>query len=245
QMPKELSLGRAWITPARRVHLLESPVRSPRISANPAQVQPKITSPVELLQTAAVACTVGEFLPVHAQEFMKELSRRPATSETLTWALDSLRASSGRPASITWNDRLRAQGGSMCTEYRLCQALPIALILGAGAVVSLSAGLRAAIAFGLALVLPIAVGLCFNGGPVFRFMEIAVRRRDGHAASRMRCAWRNFVTWSPIMMYYAFVATVLPAYMPQTGTSPTTLSPESQGGPPVALLAPLINVVLL
>jgi hypothetical protein len=55
------------------------------------------------------------------------------------------------------------------------------------------------------LSLPAVMGFAFRGGPVFRFMKIVVLHQDGQPASRLRCAWRNFLAFAGCLYFYSVI----------------------------------------
>src|SRR5262249_8670486 len=154
---------------------------------------------VGLLRVVVQLFVHDQTMPAHAREFIDELMNRPIETDTLVWARTQLRDLVTRVGLLTWSDRLVAVGGSARTEYSVCN-IPLCVIMlvllqlpGLTQVTQLAA----TFSFGLALVA--AIGFVTRGGPVFRFLGIDVRRADGQPAGRLRCAWRNLVTWTPII----------------------------------------------
>jgi hypothetical protein len=56
-----------------------------------------------------------------------------------------------------------------------------------------------------ALALPAVLGAAFRGGPVLRVLKIETLDARGKLASELRCAWRNMVVWSPILLPTGFL----------------------------------------
>jgi hypothetical protein len=185
-----------------------------------------IVSPVGLIRAALQLFSSGQILPVHAQDFELELRRRPDETETLAWAVAQLREFSTCTGSLTWSDRLVAVGVSTGTEYTFYDLSICLMLLALLMVPGITEPVRLAVIFILALVLPVAVGFWAHGGPVFRLLSISVRRSSGEPASRMRCAWRNFVAWMLVILAYTYNVAVLPGLMKtmQVGSSTATAS---------------------
>lgn len=257
-LPAALTLEQVWVDRDGRMKLLDAPIES--LAMNDATVAPaaipETVSPVGLLRAAAQLFSQTQVqshaLPVHVQDFIAELMRRPDDIATLVWAVDQLRLSLTRAASLSWSDRLVAVGVSTGTEYSFYD-IPICLLtlallklpgltdsvpmgsvpMGSVPMGSIPMGpLRMVSIFTLALAMPVAVGFWTSGGPVFRLLGIEVRRSNGQPAGRVRCAWRNLVAWMPVILVYSFSAAVLPALLPTakmgTATDPAGLSPEWQ-----------------
>jgi hypothetical protein len=53
--------------------------------------------------------------------------------------------------------------------------------------------------------------LLFRGGLVLRALRVAVVRRDGRDASRLRVLWRAVVAWSPVLLAPALIGVSAPA----------------------------------
>ena len=118
----------------------------------------------------------------------------------------------------------------MGTEYSFYQ-VPLCLVALAMLKLSgISDSLRVAIIFALGLALPAAIGFALRGGPVFRFMGIEVRRSRGRPASRLRCAWRNLVAWTPIMIAFSFNVAVLPMIVKGMQLQPAAASDSGGAG---------------
>jgi hypothetical protein len=225
-LPASLTLDQVWLDRDGRVKLLDTSIESLGASAPPSSgtTSSTIASPVGLIRAALQLFTSGKILPVHAQDFEAELTRRPDATQTLVWAVAQLREFSTRTASLTWSDRLVAVGVSAGTEYTfydlsICLML-VALLMLPG----ITEPVQLAAIFVFALALPFAVGFGFHGGPVFRLLDISVRGTHGEPASRMRCACRNFAVWMLVTLAYTYNVAVLPELMKtmQVGSSTAT-----------------------
>lgn len=196
-LPDELSLDQVWIEPGGRVKLLDAPLQpeSPPSSetAGPGPTG-KAENAAHLLQQAAEACARNQRLPVHAQTSVAELIARPAAPETLTWAIEQLRGLSHRHATLRWDDRLGVLAASTGVEQPVCTVAALAAAGLAARLLPHSVVQQVALAFAVALVVPVLFGFWFRGGPVFRLTGIEVRCGD-RPASRLRCAWRSALAW--------------------------------------------------
>jgi hypothetical protein len=67
---------------------------------------------------------------------------------------------------------------------------------------------------GLVALLSLACALLFRGGLVLRLLGVAVVKRDGSRASRLRVFWRSLVAWSPLALLPALVGLALWGFMP-------------------------------
>jgi hypothetical protein len=120
------------------------------------------------------------------------------------WVVRELHAFSEQSAVLGWDSRLGILGISASFEMPLYIVLTWLSAWGAwtipGAPMALSVWLPSIVCLTVAA----AIGFWFRGGPVFRFMDIEVRRADGRPASRLRCAWRNLVAWLPVIQTMNF-----------------------------------------
>jgi eukaryotic-like serine/threonine-protein kinase len=71
------------------------------------------------------------------------------------------------------------------------------------------------LAFGFTLMIYVAVpallaGLLFRGGLILRGLRVAVVRRDGTPASRLRFCWRGLVSWAPVLLWPVGLACLKP-----------------------------------
>jgi uncharacterized RDD family membrane protein YckC len=67
---------------------------------------------------------------------------------------------------------------------------------------------------GLVALLSLACALLFRGGLVLRLLGVAVVKRDGSRASRLRVFWRSLVAWSPLALLPALVGLALWGFIP-------------------------------
>jgi len=208
-LPKSSSLELIWIDRGGRLKLLDAPL-VPLGATNADTVEVAASAPqraVALLRAATELCTCRLALAPYARQFLVELGERPATSETLNWAVEQLRSAIHRPAELKWDDRLGVLAVSMWLEF--CSYVPLVMVSTwfvsgwIGRADLFVAGALAAIL----LLVPAAMGYAFRGGPVFRLTGIEVVRADGRPAGRWRCAWRSLVAWLPTVVFYVMVGT--------------------------------------
>jgi hypothetical protein len=197
--PDRLSLEQVWIDRSGRVKLLEAPLSPEDAAADSVKAE----SAVGLLRAVVDRSCGHELLPGHAQSFLAELRTRPEGAETLAWAARELDGMMDRPARIDWAYRMATMAVSSGTEFMAymtaCFAIPLAL----WKLHEVHVILWVALSCALCMLLPAVLGFAFRGGPVFRFMKIEVRRRDGRPASRLRCAWRNFLAYGGCLYFYS------------------------------------------
>jgi hypothetical protein len=211
-LPSSMSSELLWIDRGGRLKLLDAPlmplglpcVDGPRVDGTQhPDGTPEVA--VTLLRAATKYCTHHLALSPYAQQFVAELGERPATSDTLRWAAERLRAAIDRPAELRWDDRLGVLAVSMWLEFCPYAALAMfASWLVTGWIGRPDLRVTSALALAL-LVLPAVLGFAFRGGPVFRLASVEVVHLDGNPASRWRCAWRALVAWLPMLLFYVTV----------------------------------------
>jgi hypothetical protein len=171
-------------------------------------------------------------LPGHAQTFLQELGTRPAEPATLTWAVQQLRDLSRRSTELKWDERLGILGVSAGIEYMFYWLTGLLFSMPIWTLTRLPLELRPLPGLAFDVVLLAVLGFWLRGGPVFHFLGIEVRRVDGSPASRWRCAWRNVVTWLPLIFFNAFV----PMFM-----FSDTIEPQAGAMSPVFALLMLLT----
>jgi hypothetical protein len=235
--PHPLSLEQVWIDRSGRVKLLEAALTPEDAAADSA----KAASAVGLLRAIADRSCGHESLPGHAHSFIEELRARPEETETLAWAARELEGMMDRPARLDWAYRMASMAVSSGTEFMVymtaCFAIPLAFLKLQEVHVILWVGLSCT----LCMLLPAILGFAFRGGPVFRFMKIEVRRRDGRPASRLRCAWRSFLAYGGCLFFYslfgAFYARIIVDIIARRPTSGFNFNFKSWDNPMDAALA--------
>lgn len=198
--------SRVWITVAGGLKLLDVPsgfaTRSPEPSIDATE------SATRLLREVVALATRPESTPLHAREFAQSLASRPATISTLAWAAAELHGMRIRPARLDWEIRLGLLGVAFGTEFILYSLVAQLVALAAFSFTNASNPAASAWVVATATLLPAVLGFWLKGGPTFRFMRIAVLRRD-RLASRGRCAWRSFLAWAPATLLNSASACML------------------------------------
>ncbi len=207
-LPKQLTLGQVWIDREVRLKLLDLPFEPkkdpPAVRAADDASQAKRA--VGLFRAAAETCCDQCVVPGHAQDFLEELRPSPANKETLLRAEQHLRDIAHRPTTLRWDDRLGSLAVSFSLEQSIFYFMSLLMALVILLVPGIDVGWQLAVVAAGSLLVPAAMGFWFQGGPVFRFTGIQVRCLNQRRASRLRCAWRNFVAWAPLMASCAMLA---------------------------------------
>jgi hypothetical protein len=204
--PATLSLEQIWITDDGYAKLLDFP--APGILARPPQnVVPP--TPREFLCQVALCALEGRFvnadarltapIALHGRNFVTSLQENPLGAD-ITARLEPLLR---KTASVSRCRRLGLMAGALWCP--LCLTLfalvfdpehkigllrerlgPLLLAWAYGCYVVMGPGLLAAV--------------LFRGGPLWRAFGVAMVRRDGRPASRLRILWRNFLAFLPFMV---------------------------------------------
>jgi hypothetical protein len=217
-LPETLVVEQVWLDAQGRIKLLDAPLRLGEATAPESERrepllgnerEPGATRAVHCFCETARQCAQGQLLPGGAYEFLEQLAARPNELPTLRWSLERLDQLAHRPARLRWDDRLGAIAVAASAEQPLFVTLVwltgLALPLAPG----VSLGGSAAILAVVALVFPALSGFLWRGGPVFQFLDIQVRRRDGRLASRWRCTWRNLCAWAPMTLGNALLVLLI------------------------------------
>jgi hypothetical protein len=230
-LPDRLTLSQIWIDRSGRLKLLDAGLDSCQPGAvvgadpfaKPASTQReastiekgsavteqdgKVARAVTFFRETVAQGVSGQLLPGRVLEFIEQLNARPASMETLSWAVERLEELALEPAALTWDYRLAVLAVTASTEQAVYTTA--AWALAAVAVTTpthLSPGAQAALVVVPSLLLPAIAGFVFCGGPVFRLTGVQVRRSDGLPAGRWRCAWRGFWAWLPSTMGFGLMA---------------------------------------
>jgi len=227
-----VTVDHIWVDREGHVKLLDAPLQPEQQApaADSPATQAPVDSAVATLRAAAQLCTRGQLLPAHAQEFMDELAARPSDRATIDWAAMRLRELVDQVGTLRWSDRLVSIGVSLGAEYPFYQAVLSLIAFGILKLPGLSDVGRVLSTLSIAIALPAAFAFAFAGGPVFRFVGIAVRRGDGRAAGRLRCAWRSFLAWFPMMSVFTLNVALLPFVVGQGDKVRFKLDPETSFG---------------
>jgi uncharacterized RDD family membrane protein YckC len=210
-LPAGFSIDHVWVDREGRVKLLEQPLETGPSSTEHSSQSPDAATAMAVLRTLVGSCTRAQLLPAHAYDFVVELSNRPDSRETLDWATGLLRELCERPGVLRWSDRLVALGVTMGAEYSFYNAAASVLVYCVFRLFEFSLVESLLVAASIAIVLPAVMAWLLRGGPVFHFIGISVRLRDGRPAGRLRCAWRSMLAWFPLMLTFAINIAVLPS----------------------------------
>lgn len=219
-LPAGLSLENVHIDRQGRLKLInhvllwanETPASGPRgknvaaaeplksaVSAEGPKPEP-VQAACRLLRSALAACRGKAAVPTPDQALQTELSTREDSLETLDWAVAELRQSVRRPSRLRWDHRLGLIAISMFAEFAVyTSAISVIAVLPL-LMPNLSWWWTIGIPTFLLAMLPVVLGAWFHGGPVFKFAGVEVLTGAGKPASRLRCAWRSFVVWSPLLL---------------------------------------------
>lgn len=233
-LPPSLSLEQVWITRGGRVKLLDAEVRSVSTNGPPIE-KPFVPMPAEaraiaLLREVVALATREPLLPSHVRALAEELATRPATRDTLDWAVARLREVVRRPTALGWDDRLGVLAVTMGTELSVYMGAAFGGVWLVAAVLHGPWGASAAAAL-VAWLLPAIVGFAFRGGPAFWLTGIEVLRADGRRAGRWRCAWRSFIAWTALTIPYAFLGAAAAQFAFAGETASGQPLPEYVAGP--------------
>jgi hypothetical protein len=148
--------------------------------------------------------TREQVLSTRVREFADELRRRPKNEDTLAWAAAQLREAAKQPARLGWDERLGILAVAMGTELSLYLSIAFGLpwlsLRLFDSSVAVALGL-----FPCVLLVPAIVGFLFRGGPAFWLTRTEVLRSDGRRATRWRCAARNLLAWTPMLIFYSLL----------------------------------------
>jgi uncharacterized RDD family membrane protein YckC len=204
--PGTLSLEQIWITDQGYAKLLDfsAPgiVEAPRRNSLPP-------TPREFLCQVALSALEGRVLDadapltlpiaVHGRDFVTSLKENPVGAHIAARLEPLLR----KPAFVSRTRRLGLLGCALFfpilfTVFALVvfpehnvgllreRLGPLLLVWAYGGYVVIAPGLLAA--------------LLFRGGPLWRAFGVAIVRRDGRPASRLRILWRNFLAFLPFLV---------------------------------------------
>lgn len=240
-LPEALSADQVWIARGGHVKLLDAPLdrEDPREVEGPViHTGAPAERAVGLLRDVARLCMRDQVAPVRVRQFADELALRPASEETLAWAATQLREAAKRPATLGSFDRLGTLAVSIGSELPVyvgaAAVLPVLFIVLFQRPINESAAMA-----WLALLLPALLGFLFQGGPAFWLTHTDILRSDGRRASRWRCAWRSFVAWTPLLVFFSFLGMFVASSFTTTptkegqgrGTHTFSLSPETWWAP--------------
>jgi hypothetical protein len=233
-VPNPLTIHQVWVEPSGRVLLLDFPLLPPAgASAALAETATALNllRQVAILGLEGRPRPAGMSggpirapLPGHASRILEQLLGIQSSYTSMDQVRADLAATQSRPTQM--NRTLR--GGHLALLAPLLAIgllvvafsipalvlfwainkwdLPKENVAGGGAEFDHGAWVIEAIA-GLAALAALWVfwAFLFRGGLTFRMMGISVARSDGRTASRLRCAWRAFLVWAPVVVLYGLV----------------------------------------
>lgn len=188
-MPATLGLRQIWITESGVAKLLDFPApgTSPR---------PNAAGPREFLREIALFDGLAQPIPSHAREFIESLD----TASPIGARLEPLLA---RKATVTRGRRLGLLACGLWFPLFLTIA---AMLLNSGEKLGLlrepKGPLLLAWAYGSFVVMGpgLLAALLFKGGAILRAFGVAIVRRDGRPASRVRIFWRACLSYAPFFI---------------------------------------------
>lgn len=198
-LPKYLSPEQVWVTESGELKLLDCPIQAENSTEDLefATGDPE-TRAVTLLQKMMEGMIGQIVLPGHIIDFYRELMSRDRDTNTLQWTCETLRQSSDMPSKWTWDDRAAVLASTIGIEL---SAMYTASVIASILLAWLSPGflVKGLIVVGLAVMgAYIWLAYRFQGGPVFRLADVELRTKDMKKASRIRCAIRAAIVWTPI-----------------------------------------------
>jgi hypothetical protein len=164
---------------------------------NPDSAEQQLGSAFELLRDLMDWCLHLPSLPQTTQEMINDFRRKSDSVETLNWLQGKLEVECRKTSKLTWDSRIGVLAVTMGTEWSL---LAILLTLFVWIVLS-QVGYFPIWKIGWALLATLAmcfvIGMWTRGGPVFQFLGIEVRNRNGQLAPGWRCGVRMALAWLP------------------------------------------------
>lgn len=209
-LPTQLGIHQLWTDARGRLRLCDQTLNAnnadEKVSPLPCASSDDDTADIDrvtrLLKEVGELCTVDDETPSEALDLLKELETHPPQASTEE-VVNRLRQLAERPYRLRWDDRLGSMAVAAGLEAAVLSPIPMAM----GSVLT-TYGWSLTSTMVLAAMLGEAVcgllGYLMQGGPAFWLSSIEVRTPDGQA-SPGRCAWRNFVTWLPMMFLYATI----------------------------------------
>ena len=236
-LPERLHSHQVWTDSSGRLRLSDQPLREPTETEARSSTQPDSDSgsseatatgsrnnerAMRLLANVAELCTADDETPAEGLDLLHELTEHsdPAVSPQIV--VERLRQFVGLPYRLRWDDRLGTLAIAAGLETTLLSPLPLT-------VASVLTRYQWPTAWSMSLAVMVGVataallGYLLRGGPAFWLTRVEIRVRTGPAPPG-RCAWRNVLTWLPLVMLYA-TAGIIVGTLIRTGSAP-----ESQFG---------------
>ncbi len=243
-VPVRLSLESVWVDQAGRAKLLDQPLvplanpASPSDSSDPGsdtakeirfgnddppgQKQWTQLAPFDLITGLFDEFIHRQVVPAHVLTFRRELDVLKMEPDPLRMVGKRLGELADQLSAWRWDDRLGVLAISTGTEFATALSLASTLSLTLAYVFEMGVEPMAGLMFGFGSLAAIVLGAVFAGGPIFQLTGVLVRRNKTlEPASRLRCAFRNWITWLPLILVMTCVAVVLE----------TVISPELLANP--------------
>ena len=226
-LPTRIGLTSVWIDSTGRTKLLDQPLLAPTSEEGEFDVEKAELSPFRLITVLLDGFITSQSVPAHVLTFRRELEVFRHEEDALKKVGDRLGELSDRPSSWRWDDRLGALAITIGVEYSMAGSLMIILSLVFPYLFDFSMATSGVAMFIFASVVAFLMGACLGGGPVFRLSGVLLRRNKTlEPASSIRCGFRNWVAWSPVILTSVCIA-ILIHYQLQVDTSSGTLqTPE-------------------
>lgn len=230
--PERLSVQSVWVDQAGRAKLLDQPLLPladpPASDDSPDQPSAEVAGN-EILTTQEsssglapfdlIAGLLDEFInhqvvPAHVLTFRKELDVLRLEWVSLRTVGKRLGDLADHPSAWRWDDRLGVLAISTGTEYATAFSVGPTIAFLVAYFFDIGAVSIAALMLAIGSAVAIMLGAIFSGGPIFRLTGVLVRRNKTlEPASRLRCAFRNWVTWLPPILFMTCLAVVFELLM--------------------------------
>ena len=226
-VPGKLSVLSVWVDQAGRAKLLDQPLLpldaqlqvGESVEAGPSgsresadqQVSKSGTGllPIDLVTALLDQFIENQVVPAHVLTFRKELDILRLEPDALRIIGARLGELADQPSAWRWDDRLGVLAISAGIEYATALSIGSTFALAVAYILELGVMPITGLMIGLGSFTAILLGAVFNGGPIFQLTGVLVRRnRTLEPASRIRCAFRNWITWLPFVLTVTCLAVI-------------------------------------
>lgn len=210
-LPDSVQVSQVWVDREGRIRLLEShlvevvPVSDldhsvclisgerKELNLSPAE------KAVGLVQQLADNIQRSRVLPHTFHSFIDELCQKPATMETLDWALSELEVLEKNSTQLTWDMRIGVLAMTMGVEALVFSLIAAGIILVDFYLAPVMMPMRLIFGVAISLILPMATAAYFGGGVVFHVMKIRVCWLNGTPVPTWVNVVRAGLSWLPIL----------------------------------------------